>query len=305
MSHLPELGIGLSNNLYPTACSVVPTKAAPVAPLAFAQLPVAPPVDITAPLLHRIAVLQEHCGALQQKCSALEAAWSDKCAECLNYERKLFVLEAAAQQAAPQPVFFPFQGPGQVPRPPRVEVVDEAPQPVICAAFVIDSSLNDSCAIYEQEPDMSLSQAFALAMDDPFAAAVPIAAIPATVVPAAVTTPAAVTPAVVAPPAVVTPPAAVVSAPATSTTRRVHMGDLMAPAAVAAANAASARAPEAVAALAASVAAMSDKEVGKLSVESVAENLSVFGLVYTKPKAQAAKLLHATAKSFMASGTLP
>ena len=295
MSHLPELGIGLANNLYPTACSVVPTKVAPApAPPAQPTPPPAPPaVDATAPLLHRIAVLQEHCSALQQKCTALEAAWEDKCSECLNYERKLFVLEAAAAAAAPQPVFFPFQGSGAAPRPPRVEVVDEAPAPppVICAAFVIDSSLNDSCVIYDQEPDVSLSHAFALAMDDPFA------------IPAVAPTPAAV--AVAPTPAAI--PAAVVpaSSASTSTTRRVHMGDLMAPAAVAAANAAAARAPEVVAALAASVAAMTEKEVCKMSVETVAENLSVFGLVYTKPKLAAAKLLHATAKSFMASGTLP
>ena len=258
-SHLPELGIGLANHLYPTACQVVPTrKAQPPPPDAFAQ---------------QLQHLQESLHTCGQKCADLERTLAEKSAECinygralaekseecLNYERKLFVLESAAAAATHQhlvqPVFFPYQGGGPPARAARVEEVSEP--------FIIDSSLGDGGLIFEQEPDGSLFQAFAVSVDVPIVSTPPAAAAAATIATTA----------------------------AASTTRRVNMADLILP------TASTPRTPEGVAALAASLANMSEKEMQKLSVETLVDHLSAFGKVYTKPKLAAAKLLHATAKA--------
>jgi len=252
--HLPELGIGLDNHLYPSSYEVIPVRA------------VNPPFPVAAPKVTpdpQIGILKDQLRVSTDKCAALELALDAKCAECLNYERKLFVLESVAAQA--QPMFFPFAG---------------AAAPILHApARVVEVVAAEPANLFDMEPDMSMVDAFTRALEaEPIlrgqdvqsdeepeegeekedAADVP-------------------------------PPAPAQELKILKTVRRVDMSDLAASVVR--------WTPEAVLTLATTLSGMAEKEVCKLSVETLTDNLAAFGKMYIKPKMAAAKLLHQIAKA--------
>lgn len=249
--YLPELGIGLGNHLYPSTYEVVPVRA-----INFAG-PVPPKAQAVPD--PQIGILKDQLRVSTDRCAALEVALETKCEECLNYERKLFVLETAASRSQPiqaQPMFFPFAGGGAAPANLPFRVVQVvAPEP-------------EEVVLFDMEPDMSIVDAFASALDAEIILEEGEEKEDAVGVPP--------TPALIQ---------------AVKTVRRVDMSDLAAPVSAARWT------PEAVTTLATALAGMAEKEVCKLSVETLTDNLAAFGKMYIKPKMAAAKLLHHIAKT--------
>jgi len=277
---IPEIGIGLATQLYPTPCSVVKLKTVvePPKPVVSIVDPRIPSLEKTiedsrrtiASLIEKLKLSEDTVLKLRTQIETIVQ----------EYERKLFVASAANRPQQVPIAMYAMQPPNSS----RVEIIEEnvghqnkrvheyIDDSLEARVLSFDELLNsaDTAIPFSLQFDPISDQ-----IDEPEVEEPVLFSIQETVAPVFVPISAPVSVPVSA--TVSTP----VSTPVDSRVRRVDMSDLSKPGTK----------QVDVASLIANIPKMGEKDVSKLSVETITDMLTHLGETYIKPKSASVKLL--------------